>query len=73
MPGVPFGAANNLRNSFSVKNEPAGEKRLKSFLKRHPEILSVRLPQDISTARVKSFAKENVNTFLDLLEPELRK
>jgi hypothetical protein len=51
------------------KNLSAGEKRLKSFLKRRPEILSVRLPPGISTARVKSFAIENVNTFLDLLEP----
>lgn len=73
MPGVPFGAANNLPNSFNVKNKSAGEKRLKILLEFHPEILSVRLSQDISTACVKSFAKENVNTFLDLLEPELRK
>jgi hypothetical protein len=57
MTGVPFGAVNNLTNSFNVKNESAGEKRLKIFLKRHPEILSVRLPQVISKARVKSFAK----------------
>jgi hypothetical protein len=35
--------------------------------------MSVRLPQDISTDRVKSFAEETVNTFLDLLEAELRK
>lgn len=73
MLGVPFGAANNFPNSFNVKNESVREKRLKILLKFHLEILSVRLLQDISTARVKSFAKENVNAFLDLLEPELRK
>jgi hypothetical protein len=55
-----------------VKIEAAGKKWLKGFLKRHAEILSVRLPQDISAARVKSFTKENVNKFFDLLEPELK-
>jgi hypothetical protein len=47
--------ANNIPNSFNVKNESAGKKWLKGFLKRHVEILSVRLPQGISAARVKSF------------------
>jgi hypothetical protein len=65
--------ANNIPNSFNVKNEAAGKKWLKGFLKRHAEILSVRLPQGISAARVKSFTKENVNKFFDLLEPELKK
>jgi hypothetical protein len=70
---VPLGAANNLPNSFNVKNESAGEKWLKGFLKRRSEFLSVRLPHGISTAHVKSFIKENVNTFFDALEPELKK
>jgi hypothetical protein len=57
-----------------VKNEAAGKKWLKRFLKRHAEILSVRLPQGTSAAaRVESFTKENVNKFFDLLEPELKK
>jgi hypothetical protein len=42
-------------------------------MKRHAEILSVRLPQGISAARVELFTKENVNKFFDLLEPELKK
>jgi hypothetical protein len=65
--------ANNIPNSFNVKNEAAGKKWLKGFLKRHAEILSVRLPHGIQAARVKSFTKENVNKFFDLLEPELKK
>jgi hypothetical protein len=52
---------NDIMKSFNVKNEAAGEKWLKGFLKRHAEIQSVRLPQGISAAGVKSFIKENMN------------
>jgi transposase len=64
-------SANNMPNTFSAKSESAGKKWLKGFLKRHRETLTVRMPQGISAARVKSFTKENVNKFFDLLEPEL--
>jgi hypothetical protein len=66
-------SANNIPNPFNAKNESAGKKSLKGFLKRHREILTVRMPQGISAARVTSFTKENMNKFFDLLEPELKK
>jgi hypothetical protein len=39
--------ANNKPNCFNVKNEAAGNKWLKGFLKRRAGILSVRLPQQL--------------------------
>lgn len=50
----------------------AGKKWLKGFLKRNKE-LSMRTPQGVSAARIKSFNSENVKIFFDILEPQLEK
>jgi hypothetical protein len=54
------------------KTESAGKNWLQGFIKRHSSTLSVRMPQGISMARVKSFSEENVNMFFNILEPELQ-
>lgn len=64
--------ANNIKNPFNVAKECAGKKWLTGFLARHKE-LSLRTPQGISYARIKSFTKENVAAFFDLYEPLLEK
>ncbi|KAJ4446411.1 hypothetical protein ANN_13107 [Periplaneta americana] len=66
-------SANNIPNKFNEKTESAGKKWLQAFLKRHASTMSVRVPQGISMARVKSFSEENVNIFFNILEPELQK
>lgn len=63
---------NNIKNPFNNLKQCAGSKWLRSFLKRNRE-LSFRTPQAISYARVKSFTKENVESFFDLYEPLLEK
>lgn len=64
--------ANNIKNPFSDAKECAGKKWFSGFLARHKE-LSLRMPQGISYARIKSFTRENVAAFFDLYEPLLEK
>lgn len=63
---------NKIKNPFNNIKECAGSKWFKCFLRRHPE-LSVRTPQGISYARIKSFTPDNVSKFFDLYEPEMDK
>lgn len=62
----------NIEHPFPLAKSAAGEKWIRNFLKRHPN-LSMRKPQSMALARAKGFSKENVTLFYDLLEPELRK
>lgn len=61
---------NNLAHPF--RNETAGHKWLRLFLKRHPE-LTLRKPENLSIARIKGFSEENVAKFYSILKPELEK
>ncbi|XP_069669360.1 uncharacterized protein [Periplaneta americana] len=63
---------NGLQHPFSANKGSAGKKWFRLFLKRHP-ILSLRTPQGVSAARIKSFNPENVAVFFDIYERELEK
>lgn len=63
---------NNLPHPFSIEREKAGRKWIRLFLKRHPN-LCMRRPENLSTARVRGFTRENVNTFFSILKLELEK
>jgi hypothetical protein len=54
---------NGIKNQFCKRNEKAGRKWLKNFLRRHPEI-SVRTPKGLSLSRVRGFTPELVAQFL---------
>nr|CAH7767142.1 unnamed protein product [Callosobruchus chinensis] len=63
---------NKIPHPFNGVTKSAGKKWLRLFLKRHPQ-LSMRTPQGMSAARVKSFTPEKVSGFFDLYEPEYNK
>lgn len=63
---------NGLRHPFNAISGSAGKKWFRLFLKRHQN-LSLRTPQGVSAARVKSFTRENVCKFFDIFENELEK
>ena len=63
---------NRLPHPFNGVTKSAGIKWLRLFLKRHPE-LSMRTPQGMSAARIKSFTPEKVSAFFDLYKPEYNK
>jgi hypothetical protein len=67
--GFQLAIINGLKHPFKQEKSAAGKKWFRSFLKRLPE-LSLRSPDGISAARVKSFTSENVVFFY---ESELRK
>ena len=53
---------NGIKNYFCKRNEKAGGKWLKNFLRRHPQI-SVRIPEGLSLSRVRGFTPESVAQF----------
>jgi len=53
---------NGIKNQFCKRNEKAGRKWLKNFLRRHPEI-SVRTPEGLSLSRARGFTPESVARF----------
>ncbi|XP_072398081.1 uncharacterized protein [Diabrotica undecimpunctata] len=63
---------NQITHPFSNESKAAGKKWVRLFFKRHPE-LSLRRPQNLSMARAKGFAKENVDKYFSILKPELEK
>ncbi|CAH1996388.1 unnamed protein product [Acanthoscelides obtectus] len=67
-----FTMMNNLKNTFNLTKQSAGEKWLRGFISRHPD-LSVRTPEAVSVATVKEFNPVAVNKFFDLYEPEIDK
>ncbi|KAJ4430627.1 hypothetical protein ANN_19216 [Periplaneta americana] len=63
---------NGLQHPFNPNKGSAGKKWFRLFLKRHPN-LSLRTPQGVSAARIKSFNPKNVAVFFDIYERELEK
>lgn len=63
---------NGLNHPFSYRQQCAGDKWLRRFLRRHTQ-LSLKKPQGTSFARVKGFNPENVKRFFEIYEPELLK
>jgi len=53
---------NGIENHFCKRNEKAGRKWLKNFLRRHPQI-SVRTPKVLSLSRARGFTPESVAQF----------
>jgi hypothetical protein len=53
---------NGIKNLFCKKNEKAGRKWLKYFLRNHPQIL-FRIPESLSISRVRGFIPESVAQF----------
>jgi hypothetical protein len=64
---------NGLTHLFNQEKSAAGKKWLQSFLLSLYYVLSMRTPEGISAAWVKSFTSENVARFFDIYESELRK
>jgi hypothetical protein len=63
---------NGLKHPFNQEKPATGKKWLRSFLKMYP-LLSMRNPEGIYVARVKSFTSENVARSFDIYESEPRK
>jgi len=57
-----------IKNRFCKRNEKAGRKWLKNFLRRHPQI-SVRTAKGLSLSRARSFTPESVAQFFLIYEP----
>jgi len=53
---------NGIKTRFCKRNEKAGRKWLKIFLRRHPQI-SVKTPEGLSLSRVRGFTPESVTQF----------
>jgi len=62
---------NGLKHPLNQEKSAAGKKCFRSFLKRHP-IISMRTLEGISSARLKGFTSENVASYFDIYESELR-
>jgi len=58
-----FVVRNGIKNEFCKRNEKAGMKWLKNFLRHHPQI-SVRNPEGLSLSRARDFTPESVAQFL---------
>ena len=54
---------NGIKNQFCKRNEKAGRKWLKNFLRRHPQI-SVRTPEVLPLSRARGFTPASVANFL---------
>jgi len=50
---------NGIKNQFCKRNEKAGRKWLKNFLRHHPQI-SVTNPEVLSLSRARGFTPESV-------------
>jgi hypothetical protein len=50
---------NEIKNRFCKRNEKAGRKWSKNFLRRHPQT-SVRTPEGLSHSRARGFTPESV-------------
>ena len=61
---------NGIKNQFCKRNEKAGRKWLKNFLRRHPQI-SLRTPEGLSLSRARGFTPESVAQFFEIYEPAM--
>lgn len=61
---------NNIIHTFNSSKESAGKKWLQLLFKRHRQ-LSMRTPQDMSAAQIKSFTPENVSKFLTYIHTRI--
>ena len=59
-----------IKNQFCKRNEKAGRKWLKIFLRRHPQI-SVRTPEGLSLSRSRGFTPESVAQSFETYEPAM--
>ena len=59
-----------IKNQFCKRNEKAGRKWLKNFLRRHPQV-SVRTPEGLSLSRARGFTTESVAQFFEIYEPAM--
>jgi hypothetical protein len=59
---------NGIKNKFCKRNEKAGRKWLKNFLRRHPQI-SLRTPEGLSLSRARGFTPESVAQFSKSTNP----
>jgi len=60
---------NGIKNQFCKRNEKAGRKWLKNFLRRHPQI-SVRTPEGLPLSKARGFTPESAHSFL-IYEPAM--
>jgi len=60
---------NGIKTQFCKRNEKAGRKWLKVFLRRHAQI-SVRTPEGLSLSRARSFTPESVAQFFKSTNPQ---
>jgi len=60
---------NGIKTQFYQRNEKAGRKWLKNFLRRHPQI-SVRTPEGLSLSRARGFTPEPVAQFFKSTNPQ---
>jgi len=59
-----------IKIQFCKRNEKAGRKWLKNFLRRHPQI-SVRIPEGLKLSRARGFTPESLaQFFLNLRTPQ---
>ena len=65
-----FCKKNNIANKFSEKDQKAGKKWMRRFLKRHPN-LSLRKPEPTSIQRAIGFNRSKVDRFYEVLHSTL--
>jgi len=61
---------NGIKNQFCKRNEKAGRKWLKNFLRHHPQI-SVRTPEGLSPSRARGFTPGSVAQFFEIYKPAM--
>ena len=61
---------NEMKPRFCKRNEKAGRKWLKKFLRRQSQI-SVRTPEGLSLSRARDFTPESVDSFFQIYEPAM--
>jgi len=61
---------NGIKNQFCKRNEKAGRKWLKNFLRRQSQI-SIRNPEGLSLSRARGFTPESAALFFEIHEPAM--
>ena len=63
-----FADANGIDHPFNRTTQEAGKDWAHQFMARHRDTISLRTPEPTSAARARSFNRENVGSFFNLLE-----